>query len=385
MNMFWEEIQEKFKKYKFGALFISQAETEDPYGKYRLLAGFGSDEIVLNQEIINHQNWLMGGFCYEYQMPLNNFPEPLISFPLSFWFVPDEIIEIPLHQKLPDFPIYTSENQKIEFQTLFPSSNYLQAVHQIKKYIQKGDHYEMNLTRAFQADAEISVFETFIKLIRKSPTPFSALFKWHEQYILCASPERFLQKTNNKLLSQPIKGTIPRGKQGLAEDLRIKNFQEDEKFRSENVMIVDLVRNDLSKVCRPGTVQVEKLFEVQSFKFLHHLVSSISGELKADNNFSDILSALFPAGSMTGAPKLRAMQRIAELEPVGRGVYSGSIGYIHQGNFDFNVVIRSLIYDSLSKKLCFHTGGAITILSDPETEWQESELKAQAIFELFKI
>jgi para-aminobenzoate synthetase component 1 len=202
-----------------------------------------------------------------------------------------------------------------------------------------------------------------------------------DKYLICASPERFLKKTGNKIISQPMKGTARRDLQDAAMDEQLKQtLFLDAKERSENVMVVDLVRNDLSKICTDGTVQVDELFGVYTFPQVHQMVSTVSGELKADVSFSDIIDASFPMGSMTGAPKYRVMQLIDEYEPIGRGLFSGSVGYIDpEGNFDFNVIIRSIFYNSSTNTLSYYAGSAITFYSDAVKEWEECLLKAEAI------
>jgi para-aminobenzoate synthetase component 1 len=198
---------------------------------------------------------------------------------------------------------------------------------------------------------------------------------------LCASPERFIKKEGNKILSQPIKGTAKRNLNDAVEDEKLKELlQQSQKEKSENVMIVDLVRNDLSKICKAGTVEVEELMGVYSFKQVHQMISTVVGELKDDINFYDVLKALFPMGSMTGAPKYKVMQLIEQYEKTQRNIYSGSIGYISPNNdFDFNVVIRSIAYNANTKYLNYQVGGAITHYCNAEQEYEECLLKASAI------
>jgi para-aminobenzoate synthetase component 1 len=199
--------------------------------------------------------------------------------------------------------------------------------------------------------------------------------------LACASPERFLLKKGEKVISQPIKGTASRNTVVAGQDAALKTaLQFSEKDRQENVMVVDLVRNDLSKVCRQGTVQVEELFGVYTFPQVHQMISTIGGVLKPDIGFTDIVKACFPMGSMTGAPKKRVLELIQQYEASARGLFSGSVGYIApNGDFDFNVVIRSLIYNQLSKRLSFHVGSGITWASKPELEYEECKWKASAI------
>jgi para-aminobenzoate synthetase component 1 len=218
-------------------------------------------------------------------------------------------------------------------------------------------------------------------LLEISPTPFSALYGLNGKYLICASPERFLKKTGSEIISQPMKGTARRDLQDKNNDDHLKqSLFEDAKERAENVMVVDLVRNDLSKVCKDGSVKVDELFGVYSFPQVHQMVSTVSGELKEKVSFSEIIKATFPMGSMTGAPKIRVMELIDQYEPTGRGLFSGSVGYIDaEGNFDFNVVIRSILYNASTSNLSYYAGSGITFYSDAEKEWEECLLKAEAI------
>jgi para-aminobenzoate synthetase component 1 len=214
-----------------------------------------------------------------------------------------------------------------------------------------------------------------------SPNPFAAFYRLQDKYLLCASPERFLMKTGNQISSQPIKGTNKRDLlNSLHDDELKKELAESRKDQSENVMIVDLVRNDLTKICKEASVKVDELFGIYSFPQVHQMISTIRGELKEATPFSQIISATFPMGSMTGAPKHRVMQLIDEYEPSSRGIFSGSVGYINpDGDFDFNVVIRSIMYNATNRCLSYQVGSGITFYSDPEKEWVECMLKAEAI------
>jgi para-aminobenzoate synthetase component 1 len=214
-----------------------------------------------------------------------------------------------------------------------------------------------------------------------SPNPFSAFYRLHDKFLLCASPERFLAKKGAKVISQPIKGTIQRD---LADKIRDEQLKESlrlsPKEQAENVMVVDLVRNDLTQICKPATVKVEELFGIYSFPQVHQMISTISGELKEEVTFSQLLKATFPMGSMTGAPKLSVMKLIDEHEPSARGIFSGSVGYkAPNGDFDFNVVIRSIMYNQTSQYLSYQVGSGITFYSHAEKEWEECMLKAEAI------
>ncbi len=223
----------------------------------------------------------------------------------------------------------------------------------------------------------VSIYQNLIQL---SPSPFSVLYKLNNKYLICASPERFLQKKGNRLLSQPMKGTAKRALHDEAKDKNLKKeLQISPKEQAENVMVVDLVRNDLSKICREGTVIVNELFGIYSYPQVHQMVSTVTGEMQENISFSQIVEAMFPMGSMTGAPKKRVMELIDEYENSKRGIFSGAVGYLHQNDFDFNVVIRSIMYNSTNQYLSYLVGSGITFYSDPEKEWEECLLKGAAI------
>lgn len=261
---------------------------------------------------------------------------------------------------------------------------YLENVLRIKAHIQRGDIYEMNYCQEFYAElTQLNPWEAFRALNRISNAPFSCYFKLGHRYLMSASPERFIKKEGMRLTSQPIKGTRRRSSDA-AEDARLKQeLYETQKERSENVMIVDLVRNDLSRIAAKNSVKVDELFGVYTFDQVHHMISSISCELGVDQDLKAIFKATFPMGSMTGAPKISAMKLIENFEATKRGLYSGAVGYIRpDGDFDFNVVIRSLQYNALNKYLSFMVGGAITIGSDAASEYDECFVKAKALFEV---
>jgi para-aminobenzoate synthetase component 1 len=237
----------------------------------------------------------------------------------------------------------------------------------------------------YESPCKINPYETYIKLNSISPTPFSAFGKFHDKFLLCASPERYLKKEGRRVVSQPIKGTCPRGKNDEEDKLLSEKLRNDLKERSENIMIVDLVRNDLSRIAQKASVNVDELCEVYPFRQVNQMISTISCLANEENDIVEIIKATFPMGSMTGAPKVRAMQLIEEHERTKRGLFSGAVGYIDpQGDFDFNVVIRSLFYNKAKKYLSFSVGGAITNGSDPESEYDESILKAKAINQVLK-
>ena len=273
-------------------------------------------------------------------------------------------------------------SKKLQLNSRISKKQYIQNVSELKDHIQKGDIYEVNFCQEFYAEnAVVAPVELYNKLNDTSPTPFSAYYRNNQYYLLCASPERYLKKIGNKVYSQPIKGTAPRGF-NAEEDERIKNqLYLDPKERSENVMIVDLVRNDLSRSAQKDSVQVDELFGVYTFPQVHQLISTVSANINEDTHFVGVLKDTFPMGSMTGAPKVRAMKLIEQFETSKRGLFSGTVGVITpKKDFDFNVVIRSIIFNDTAQYLSFMVGGAITANSIPEKEYDESMLKAKAMF-----
>ena len=268
-----------------------------------------------------------------------------------------------------------------------PKADYLQAVEAIREDILNGEVYELNLCQEFYAEhVQLDPVDVFLRLNAASPAPFAGFFRHHHHYLLCASPERFLARKGARLLSQPIKGTIRRGATPAEDEQQRLTLLHDEKERAENLMIVDLVRNDLARVAQTGTVKVPELFGLYPFRHVWQMISTVEAELRPDVDLVDILRAAFPMGSMTGAPKIRAMQLIEHYERTRRGLYSGSIGYAWpDGNFDFNVVIRSLQYRPDTGYLSFQVGSAITYDSVPEREYEECLLKAQAMLEVLGV
>lgn len=272
----------------------------------------------------------------------------------------------------------------VDFKPSTDKSKYIQTVEKIKQDIKAGSYYEMNYCIEFNARFQpIADHLLALRLCQRSPSPFSVFMKNGDRTILCSSPERFICKRGNELISQPIKGTNKRlaDKANLAQMQALKS---DEKERAENVMIVDLVRNDLARICQAGTIRVKELFGTYPFKAVNHLISTITGTLKKDINVAEIFESAFPMGSMTGAPKIEVMKHILKYEDTHRGLYSGTIGYIDpDGDFDFNVVIRTLIFDESANKISYHVGSAITYDSNAEKEYEECLLKGSKLAQLF--
>lgn len=353
------------------------------------------------------KQWLFGHLGYDLKNEIEKLQSKnvdAIDFADAHFFVPEIIVELKenfvtitcdgnagLHFKaIQSEPLISNEvTPEVKIKNRISKQDYLIAVDKLQQHILHGDCYEINFCQEFFAEnTAINPIQVYQKLIAISPNPFAALYKVHDNYCICASPERYLKKEGDKIFSQPIKGTSKRDLFNRENDIANKNFlSASEKEKSENVMVVDLVRNDLSKVCIEGTVQVDELFGVYSFPQVHQMISTISGKIKKDLNWIDAVKATFPMGSMTGAPKKRVMELIEQYEKTKRGLFSGAIGYIKpegdlpdgQAGFDFNVVIRSILYNATSKYLSFQTGSAITFYSNPESEYEECLLKAEAI------
>jgi para-aminobenzoate synthetase component 1 len=286
-------------------------------------------------------------------------------------------------ESAPTYPVSgVSGVEDIGLHSTFTHRGYLDAVRRVREYIVAGDIFQANLSQRFQCELSTPPFRLYEQLRRCNPAPFSAYLDFGELQVLSASPERFLRLDSESHLveTRPIKGTRPRGLGPMHDAALGRALAESEKDRAENVMIVDLLRNDLSRVCRPGTVRVPELFALEHHPTVHHLVSTVIGELESTSDAIDLLRATFPGGSITGAPKVRAMEIIAELEPTRRGVYCGSIGYISaSGAMDTSIVIRT--YLLLGGQVYFQAGGGIVADSDPELEYRETLDKARGLIE----
>jgi para-aminobenzoate synthetase component 1 len=386
---------------------------QDSRGKYDLLIAAGAEEIIqsplsdsfhaLKTFYLRNPTWMFGLLGYD----LKNELEALSSLnqdppglPDLFFFVPKYLIAVrqnAVEVLLGDTSILQDINelahpfdavnmQPVKINSRMTRAGYLNDVNAIKRNILRGDVYEVTYCQEFYSDtAAIDPLHTFEQLNGISPSPFSSYLRIKDQYVLCASPERFLAKRGRVLISQPIKGTSRRSS-STVEDLKIKAaLGQDLKEQTENVMIVDLVRNDLTKSASPGTVEVTELFGIYTFPQVHQMISTIECEIASDLHFIDAIKNTFPMGSMTGAPKIRAMELIDRYERSKRGAYSGALGYFDPtGDFDLNVVIRSIIYDAAKAYLSFQVGGAITYASDAEKEYEECLLKASAILRTIK-
>lgn len=350
----------------------------------------------------HQQDWAFGFLNYELKDKIEALHTPQkssIPFPLAFFFVPQYLLFIDegllqvktnARHKAILQEIDASEWRETDFhfegkvKPRISKAAYLRTFEKLREHIFRGDIYEINLCQEFYAEnVSLPPLQAYWKLNQLSPTPFSCLFKQGHRYALCASPERFLAKRGGKLISQPIKGTA-RKENDEQRDKEAKNrLLQNPKERSENIMIVDLVRHDLTKSAVAGSVRVDELLGLYSFEQVHQLISTISCDIRQGISQTEAIANTFPPGSMTGAPKISAMKLIDKFETSTRGLYAGAIGYFSpDGDFDFNVVIRTLLYDEQQKRISYHVGGAITAQANAEEEYEECLLKAKAIMEL---
>ncbi len=353
-----------------------------------------------------YKDWLIGYLTYDLKNEIEDLQsrnQDYLQFPSAYFYVPRHII----HFTETAISIETLENpedvyEQIVSQTLTDpkpltrsaievkqrttSATYLAHVESIKNHILEGDVYELNYCMEFFAEnALLNPWPVYEALNKKSPMPFSVYGRIQDFYLMCASPERFLKKTGNQLLSQPIKGTARRGN-SAEEDEKIRiALRNNEKELAENMMIVDLVRNDLAKSAVTGSVKVEEIFGIYTFPQLHQMISSVSATKRPDLPFTEVIRNAFPMGSMTGAPKIKAMELIDQYEQAYRGLYSGAVGYITpNADFDFNVVIRSILYNAKNKYLSFQAGSAITYDALALQEYKECLLKARAMHDVLQ-
>ncbi|AWI26618.1 anthranilate synthase component I family protein [Flavobacterium pallidum] len=395
-------------------VFLDSNENNQQYGSYDgILAvdaftSLKTDFSNAFEELQNYQrnakDWIFGYLTYD----LKNATEELVSenhdglgFPDLFFFQPKKLfllkgntIEIQylnlcseeLHVDLENILQTKTDSEASEIAVdifgRITKESYIKKIGKMLNHIHRGDIYEANFCMEFYAEnASINPIQTFQSLNALSRPPFAAFFRNKNHYLLCASPERYLKKSASQIISQPIKGTAKRHDEIDADNAAAENLRLDPKERSENIMIVDLVRNDLSKTAQKGSVHVAELCGIYSFPQVHQMISTITSEVGSQFSATDVIKTTFPMGSMTGAPKISAMKIIEELEETKRGLYSGAVGYFTPENdFDFNVVIRSILYNATDKYLSFSVGSAITSLSDPEKEYEECLLKAKAMF-----
>lgn len=331
----------------------------------------------------------------QFEKHLKSENSDFLEFPELFWFVPKNIL-ISLDGNITFSGLLTDDDirkiieseksinlnkfSKFNLKAQTSKEEYYNRFKLIQDKLRRGDIYEINYCTSYQSDnTVINPIQTFLELNKNTEAPFSSFIKYNEFHVICGSPERFLKLQGDKILSQPIKGTAKREKDLNKDKLITDQLLSDKKELAENIMIVDLVRNDLSKIADKNSVKVDELNGLYSFKSVHQLISTVSCKLKYGITYEQILKALFPMGSMTGAPKISALEIIEDLEQFKRSVYSGTIGIIEpNGNFDFNVVIRSILYNDKFEKLSISVGGAITTLSKCEDEYEECLIKLEA-------
>ena len=344
--------------------------------------------------------WLPGFLSYDLKNEVENLTSEnpdYLHFPQLYFFVPKHVLLLKNNQ----LEIISAEAEKIWFEieatkihlvkkaslqikAKISREKYLEKVNQIKQHILRGNIYETNFCQEFYAEnAQIDPVSVFEELNAVSPTPFACYFKVKDKHVISASPERFLAKRNQRLISQPIKGTAPRSPDPQQDEHQKNTLKNSIKEKAENVMIVDLVRNDLTKSALPGTVEAEELFGVYSFRQVHQMISTVSATLDERIDPVDAIKNTFPPGSMTGAPKIKAMQLAEYFEVSKRSIYAGSAGYFSPGgDFDFNVIIRTVLYNAAKKYLSFQVGSAITFQSEAAAEYEECLLKASAMMQV---
>ena len=381
------------------------------YLNYDIIAGVGAVDVLKSnaesfESLKNRHNikkdWFFGYLSYDLKNEVKNLKSQnhdafgvnnLLFFqPEYVLLLKDNQLEIQTFQSKYDcdkfvtafsFEKLEGEPPSVNFSQRDTKESYIEKIENIKSHIQKGDIYEMNYCQEFYAEQiKLNPELVFADINKEMSTPFSAFLKLEKQYVLSASPERFIKKSGKKIISQPIKGTRKRGG-STTEDLKlIEELSTSEKDISENIMITDLVRNDLSITASKASVKVDELCEIYTFEKVHQMISTISSKISEDIHFADVLGTTFPMGSMTGAPKLKAMELIENFENFKRGIFSGAVGYITpEGDFDFSVVIRTILYNLASQYLSIGVGGAITIKSDSLEEYEECLIKAKPLFE----
>ncbi|WP_018613260.1 anthranilate synthase component I family protein [Segetibacter koreensis] len=410
IHLFKQKLLQWAAKYKI-ACFLDNHQYDSHYSAYECLAAAGcikrfdlKEDLFssLSSFVNNTNDWIFGHLNYDIKNHIENLYSnniDNINFPDVFLFVPEIVLiikqstlTIGLMASNADVIFNEINQQQIREEHLQPvnvaprisKEEYIQNIQHLKHPILRGECYEINYAQEFYAEnAHISPVVLYRLLTRVSPNPFCSFYRLNNKYLLCASPERYIKKEGENILSQPIKGTAKRGVND-EEDRQIKQaLLNSKKDRKENIIVVDLVRNDLSRICEKGSVHVEELCAVYTFPGVHQLISTVKGKLRADAGFGDIIKSTFPMGSMTGAPKKRVMQLIEEYEQTKRGIYSGTVGYITPAkDFDFNVVIRSIMYNDEKKYVSYQVGGAITFESDPESEYEECIVKAAAITQI---
>jgi para-aminobenzoate synthetase component 1 len=361
----------------------------------------------LHQYQSQTKDWLFGYLSYDLKNDIEDLKSTNfdgLDFPDLYFFQPKKLFLIKENQVEIAYLNMCDDEVEDDFEEIITSisilhlassniikqriskEKYLEKVFKMLEHIHRGDIYEANFCMEFYAEnVQIEPLDVYQKLNAISESPFAVFFKNDKQYLMSASPERYLKKQETKVISQPIKGTSKRFDDLEMDENSKKLLSENPKERSENIMIVDLVRNDLSKTATKDSVKVEELCVIYTFKQVHQMISTVVSSVEHTTSPIEIIKTTFPMGSMTGAPKISAMNIIENLEETKRGLYSGAVGYFApNGDFDFNVVIRSILYNAKNQYLSFSVGSAITSLSEPEKEYEECLLKAKAMFEVLQ-
>lgn len=387
------------------------------YGSFECIAAAGALSAVtanesdplhaLQQAHNSNPDWFFGHMCYEYkdllEKKLFSNHKAIHGSPLLHFVVPETVCYInqaqdtftietvlqadEVYQAITKCPGHNVADPlpKLTFRQTIDKEKYLNTIQRLLQHIKDGDCYEINYCIGGVTNCkDLSPVSSYQALNALSPSPFAAYYKLHNNYMMCASPERYIRKDGNQIISQPIKGTARRDTDPQKDEIIKAKLAANIKEQAENIMIVDLVRNDLARCCETGSIEVNELFGIYSFPQVHQLISTVSGTMKANSDFTTAIRTTFPMGSMTGAPKHKVMQLIEQYETTRRELFSGTIGYITPaGDFDFNVIIRTLFYNALSGVLSWSAGGAITYDSIPENEWEEMRLKAWAVERIF--
>jgi len=394
--------------------FFNGNQYDLPYDPFKTFAAAGSVKTMIPDSIDPftdlkkfydvHNDWIIGQLNYDLKNNLENLTSnnnDRLNSDLMHFFVPETLIFIQqqgilistvhdpgkIFDEIASFqiPAHVESLLHIECDTL--KKEYIDAVRSIKRQIINGDFYELNYCMEFFAKVKnIHHANIYQQLNKISPMPFSVFMGLDGQYIISASPERFLKKTGRNIIAQPMKGTMKRDADPVADDKLKQKLRHSEKEIAENMMIVDLMRNDLAKSAEPGSIMVPEMFEIYSYNHVHQMISTVTAQLRPDVHPVDAIRNAFPMGSMTGAPKIRVMEAIEHYEKSKRGIFSGSTGYITpEGDFDFNVLIRSIFYSKKTGYLKFSAGSAITYDADPEYEYHECILKTRSMREALGI
>jgi len=415
-NIFTKKLFFWTKRFKYSCFLDSNIGKQNlpvSYINYDFISAVGAEKKCspknnsfqeLERFFNTNKDWTFGYLSYDLKNEINELKSnnlDYLEFPKLFFFIPKIVFliqgnNLKVESKLSKQDIdkiinqiditeeISSDIEELNLQKRESKNQYIKKIEKIKAHIKRGDIYELNYCQEFfSKNTKVKPHLLFWKLNKKAKAPFSSFFQMNKKYLICASPERFLRKENQQLISQPIKGTRKRSSD-IVFDLQLKEeLINSKKDKSENVMITDLVRNDLSKFSKKASVKVEDLFGVYTFEQVHQMITTISAKIDDSTSIFDVIRGAFPMGSMTGAPKRKAMELIEKYETTKRGLFSGSVGYIApNSDFDFNVVIRSMLYNSNNNYCSVMVGGAITNKSIAEEEYEECFVKVKAILEI---